>query len=119
LNANALYHSGKSVPVTNSVTYTVTTFGIDANLHNPLPAYGPNSVPIDSTGLMTAVASLCTWEDLASGSPPVLPTPPKYNWVYTGYYQVVATYKGMASQPVAIGVGSETGNAPDGSCGPA
>jgi len=47
-----------------------------------------------------------------------LPTPPEYNWLYTGYYQVVANYNGMASQPIAIGVGSLSGNAPDGSCGP-
>ncbi len=114
LEANAVYHSGKTVPVTSSVTYTVTTFGVDANFGNPLPPYGPTTVPIDSTGLMTAIESLCTWTDV--GNP--LPTPPKYNWEYTGYYQVVATYKGMASQPVAIGVGSASGNAPDGTCGP-
>ena len=117
LNAAAVYHSGKTVPVTNSVTYAVTTNGTD-QFGNPLPAYGPTTVPINSTGLMTAVVSLCTWQDLASGTPPVQPTPPQYNWVYTGYYQVVATYQGMTSQPVAIGVGSQSGDAPDGTCGP-
>ncbi len=114
LVANANYNSGKVVPVTNSVTYTVTTVGID-DMGNPLPAYGPTTVPISSTGMMTAIASICTWQDI--GHP--LPTPPAYNWVYTGYYQVVANYNGMASQPVAIGVGSQAGNtAPDGACGP-
>ena len=68
--------------------------------------------------VMTIVASLCTWVDLPSGTPPVLPTPPIYNWEYTGYYQVVAVYNGVSSQPVAIGAGSRAGNAPDGSCGP-
>ncbi|MGA7403120.1 MAG: hypothetical protein WCC99_13840 [Candidatus Sulfotelmatobacter sp.] len=127
LLVNEVYHSGKTIPVTNSVTYTVTPTGCQSSGDPsnpcgtspvPLPAYGPTTVPIDSTGLMTAVASLCTWIDIPSGTPPVLPTPPQYNWLYTGYYQVTATYNGMVSQPVAIGVGSLAGNAPDGSCGP-
>ena len=118
LQVTANYHSGKTVPVTESVTYSVTTSGVD-RWSNALPAYGPNTVPISPTGMMTAVAVLCTWHDVASGSPPVQPTPPKYNWQYTGYYQVTATYKGMTSQPVAMGVGSEAGDAPDGACGPA
>jgi hypothetical protein len=117
LNTIAVYHSGKNVPVTNSVTYTVSTIGNDAS-GNALPAYGPATVPINSTGLMTIEVPLCTWIDLPSGNPPVLPTPPQYNWEYTGYYQVVAVYNGMSSQPVAIGAGSLAGNAPDGSCGP-
>jgi hypothetical protein len=115
LQVTANYHSGKTVPVTESATYSVTTVGTDDS-NAPLPAYGPNSVPISASGLMTAVAALCTWQDV--GNP--LPTPPKYNWVYTGYYQVTATYKGKTSQPIAIGVGSQAGNtAPDGACGPA
>jgi hypothetical protein len=119
LTTMAVYHSGKTVPVTNSVTYAVSTVGQDAS-GNDLPAYNtvPAPVPIDSTGLMTAVAALCTWIDLPSGTPPVLPTPPIYNWEYTGYYQVVSVYNGVSSQPVAVGVGSLAGNAPDGSCGP-
>jgi hypothetical protein len=124
LLVNTVYHSGKTVPITNSVTYTVTPTGCQSSgdpnspCGAPLPAYGPTTVPIDATGLMTAVASLCTWIDLPSGNPAVLPTPPQYNWLYTGYYSVTATYNGMVSQPVAIGVGSLSGNAPDGSCGP-
>ncbi len=112
--ATANYHSGKTINVTNSVTYSVTPTGTDDN-GNALPAYGANTVPISPTGLMTAVVSLCTWVDV--GNP--LPTPPKYNWEYTGFYQTIAIYNGMQSQPVAIGVGSAAGNAPDGSCGPA
>lgn len=114
LTVNTVYHSGKTVPVTNSVTYTVTTIGtLDDNV-TPLPPYGPDTVPINSTGLMTAVASLCTWQDLPIATPPT--TPP--GWVYTGYYQVVANYNGMASQPIAIGVGSQAGDGPSGECGP-
>ena len=124
LTTLVVYHSGKNVPITNSVTYTVTTMGCqssgdpDSPCGPALPAYGPTTVPIDSTGLMTAVGALCTWIDIPSGTPPVLPTPPQYNWLYTGYYQVTATYNGMVSQPVAIGVGSAAGNAPNGACGP-
>jgi hypothetical protein len=122
LNTVAVYHSGKTVPVTNNVTYTVTPIGTQDEMsgYAPLPAYdsNPAPVPINSTGLMTVVSSLCTWIDLPSGTPPVLPTPPQYNWEYTGYYQVVAIYNGMSSQPLAIGAGSRAGNAPDGSCGP-
>jgi hypothetical protein len=113
LLVTANYHSGKTVPVTESATYTVTPVGVDDG-GNALPVYGPNTVPISPTGLITAVVSLCTWSDI--GNP--IPTPPKYNWVYSGYYQITATYKGKTSQPVAIGVGSQAGNAPDGSCGP-
>jgi hypothetical protein len=113
LQVNAVYHSGKTIPVTDSATFTVTTVGVDANSSQPLPAYGPTTVPIDTTGLMTAVESLCTWNNTANP-----PTGPPL-WVYTGYYQVTATYRGMVSQPVAIGVGSETSNSSVvGGCGP-
>jgi hypothetical protein len=113
LVVNAVYHSGKTIPVTTEVTYTVTTTGVDANYGNPLPAYGPTTVPIDSTGLMTAVESLCTWQNTAN---PPTGTPV---WVYTGYYQVTATYRGMVSQPIAMGIGSQTSNSSAvGGCGP-
>jgi len=116
LQVYTVYHSGKMVPVTNyNVTYTVTTVGSDANPpHGALPAYGPATVPIDATGLMTAVETLCTWDNDAP--PPGTGTP---IWVYTGYYNVTATYNGMVSQPVAIGVGSETSaSSAVGGCGP-
>jgi len=121
LVVTANYHSGKSVPVTDSATYSVTVVGCQASATEgvcgaaivPYDAT-PAPAPISSTGLMTAVAAQCTWFDV--GTPP--PTPPEYNWVYTGYYQVVATYAGIQSQPVAVGVGSLAGNAPNGACGP-
>jgi hypothetical protein len=113
LTVTANYNSGKHVTVTNESTYAATTVGVDAS-GNQLPAYGPTTVPINATGLMTAIATLCTWTDLPIATPPT--TPP--NWSYTGYYQVTATYQGMASQPVAIGVGSLDGDGPGGACGP-
>jgi hypothetical protein len=109
------YRSGKKVLATNESTFTVTTVGTDDN-NTPLPAYGPTTVPISATGLMTAVVPLCTWTDLTDPTTGKLASPP--NWAYTGYYQVVAHHDGIASQPVAIGVGSLTSNAPSGGCGP-
>jgi hypothetical protein len=113
LIVNAVYHSGKTVPVTSESTFAVTAVGVDANYGDPLPAYGPTTVPIDTTGLMTAVESLCTWKNTAN---PPTGTPV---WVFTGYYQVTATYKGMVSQPLAMGVGSQTSDSSEvGGCGP-
>jgi hypothetical protein len=127
LQVNTVYHSGKTVPVTNSITYQVSTIGCQSSgdPNDPCGAapvallpYGASSVPISPTGLMQAVAAQCTWVDLPSGTPPVLPTPPQYNWLYTGYYQITATYHGMVSNPIGVGVGSAAGNAPNGACGP-
>jgi hypothetical protein len=122
LQALAIYHSGKTIPITDSVTYTVTTVGVD-DTGAALPAYGPTTVPINATGLMTAIIPLCTWHDqsVTTGTGSSATTGPANppEWVFTGYYQVTAMYKGMASQPVGIGVGSETSNSsPIGGCGP-
>jgi hypothetical protein len=122
LQVNTVYHSGKTVPVTNyNITYQVTTVGCTVgdsatSCGAALPAYdsNPAPVPIDPTGLMTAVAPLCTWFNAAP--PPGTGTP---IWEYTGYYQVTATYNGMVSQPVAIGVGSAVDpTSAVGGCGP-
>ena len=108
------YRSGKTIISTNEATYVVTTVGTD-DAGNALPPYGPTTVPISPTGLMTAIVPLCTWTDLpgTNGQPQ---TPPV--WAYTGYYQVVAQHDGLTSQPVAIGVGSLESNSPTGGCGP-
>ncbi len=125
LQASAVYHSGKSVPITSSVTFTMTPICCDASgaalpaPASPVPGQpGTGTVYIDSTGQMQTLVGICTWTDEPSGTPPVLPTPPKYAWVLNGYYQVVANYRGMVSNSVGVGVGSATGNAPDGTCGP-
>ena len=111
LEANAIYHSGKTVPITNSVKYLVTPQNNDANV-NPLQA-PPNTVTLNTTGLMTAVdPPVCTWEDLA----PSTATPA---WFLTGSYQVIASYNGMQSQPIFVGVASAAGAAANsGACGP-
>lgn len=122
LVATANYHSGKTIIVTNNSTWNVTTICCD-QFGNQLPAYGPTTVPINTTGLMTAVASICTWTDAeqsttTNGTTTQAPANPPI-WEYTGYYQVTATYRNFTSQPVAIGVGSQTStNSPVGGCGP-
>jgi hypothetical protein len=110
LAATANYTSGKTVDITNFVTYTVTPQG-DGN--NGALLAPPNTVTINATGLMTAVTPFdCSWTDDPAGA-----TPP--SWLLTGSYQVVANYRGMVSQPVFVGVGSASGNGPGGACGPA
>jgi len=122
LVATANYHSGKSVVVTNSVTWTVVPTGLDDN-GAALPAYGPNTVPISPTGLMTGIVPICTWTDIivttGTGSSAVTGPANPPIWAYTGYYQVSATYRNLTSQPIGVGVGVATSNdSPTGGCGP-
>ncbi len=120
LQVIANYNSGKTLDVTNASTWNVTTVGSDQN-GVALPPYGPTTVPINGTGLMTTEIDICTWTDVDEpvGTPPV-PTPANPPvWAYTGYYQVTATYRNFTSQPVGVGVGSQTSNnSPIGGCGP-
>lgn len=123
LVVTANYHSGKTVDVTNSATWNVTPQGTiyssadSAYLPGAaLPAYGPTTVPINKTGMMTGIVAICTWVDLNDPTTG-LPASPA-SWAYTGYYQVTATYKNFTSQPVGVGVGVAESNAPTGGCGP-
>ena len=125
LIVTANYHSGKGVDVTNDSTFTVVPTGTIATTADPnfpaggpLPPYGPTTVPINKTGMMTGIASICTWVDLIDNTkvPPAPFDPPE--WAYTGFYQVTASYKGFTSQPIAIGVGAAESNSPSGGCGP-
>jgi hypothetical protein len=123
LQVTAVYHSGKQVDVTNNATWAVTpegcVFSGDPNnaCAGPLPAYGPNSVPISSNGLMQGIADICTWMDLpATAGGTTGASPPE--WVYTGYYQVVANYRQFTSNPIGVGVGVSVSNSPTGGCGP-
>jgi len=119
LKVFAVYNSGKQIDVTNKVTWSVTPICCDQDGNN-LPPYGPASIPINATGMVTGIAQICTWTDALDNSknPPVYANPPI--WEYTGYYQTTASYRGFTSQPVGIGVGvvaSKT--SPVGGCGPA
>lgn len=140
LQVTANYHSGKTINVTNNSTWNVTPIGCaytsgdptqlcqndpvtgQANVYAQAPyqlaAYGPNTVPISPTGLMTAISNVCTWEDLTTTTNGTTTADSPPQWVYTGYYQVTATYRNFTSQPVGIGVGVTTSNSPTGGCGP-
>ncbi len=118
LKVYTVYHSGKQIDVTNDATWNVVPTGVDQD-GNPLPPYGPTTVPINKTGLMTGIVGICTWVDAIDNTktPPAPANPPI--WEYTGYYQTTASYRGFTSQPVAIGVGvAASNNAPGGGCGP-
>ena len=125
LKVYAVYNSGKQIDVTTSSTFSVTPTGTiftsaDSNFPpgSSLPPYGPTTVPIDKTGMMTGIVSICTWQDLIDNTktPPAPANPPI--WAYSGYYQTTASYRGFTSQPVAIGVGAAESNSPTGGCGP-
>jgi hypothetical protein len=118
LQVMAVYNSGKLLDVTKASTWNVTPTGVD-QYGFALPPYGPNTVPIDPSGLMTGIVSICTWTDTldTTVTPAVYWNPPI--WEYTGYYQVSATYRNFTSQPVGIGVGVQASkNSPSGGCGP-
>jgi hypothetical protein len=117
LSVSGTYNSTNVKDLSTVATYIVTPTGTDVN-NNALAA-PPNTVMISTTGLVTAVdPAVCTWGATgASGS-----TAPA-GWFLTGSYQIVATYQGVTSQPIYIGVASAIGsnsgdNNPDFLCGP-
>jgi hypothetical protein len=94
--------------VTNQVTYAVTPtgFSLDGqNLPNP-----PQTVTISSTGMLTAVPPfVCTYHNVGTATAAA--------YVLTGSYQVLATFRGVTSQPFFVGVGSASGDGPSSACG--
>jgi hypothetical protein len=109
------YSYGPAQDLTDKATYTITpTTNATDWAGNSLPT-PPAGVSLSVQGLLTAVAPpVCTWVNVSSGSQP--------SWALSGTYTVVATYKGISSQPVYIAVASAAGSpaAPgDGACGPA
>jgi len=111
LKAIGNYSSKNTHDLTNVVTYVVTPTGTDSN-GTALPAT-PQTLTMNVTGMATAVdPAACTYSNLQPD--PALPAA----WVLTGSYQVVATFQGISSQPVFIGVASAAGPPPTGACGP-
>lgn len=113
LQVSANYTSGKIVDETDFATYTVTPEGVDNNTGAPLQA-PPSTLTINSTGLVTAVdPAVCTWIS-TTGNPS---TP---GWAYVGDYKIVATYRGIQSQPIFIPLASAASNQAglQGQCGP-
>ncbi len=111
LKATGNYSNSKTRDLTNVVTYTVVPDGVDSGGF-PLPA-PPLTATMSPTGLMTAVDPAdCTWVNLE-------PDPAKAPaWALTGSYKVTATFQGITSQPVFVGVASAAGPPPTGACGP-
>lgn len=110
LKATGNYSNSKTHDLTHVVTYAVVPDGVDAN-GSALPA-PPLTVTMSPTGLMTAVdPAACTWVNLE-------PDPDKApSWALTGSYKVTATFDGITSQPVFVGVASAAGPG-TGECGP-
>lgn len=123
LQVLAVYHSGKTINVTNNSTFAMVPTGTIAFTADstypqggPVPAPGPSTVTVNANGLMVGLAGICTWVDLESGTPPAPDNPAV--WAYTGYYQTTATYRGFTSNPIGVGMGIAESNAPSGGCGP-
>lgn len=111
LVATGNYTSTATKNLSNVVTYTVTPLGTDLN--GAALSAPPQTVTISATGLLTAVQPfVCTWTDVNP------PTDSTASWFLTGSYEIVATYNGVTSQPIYVGVASSAGNGPGDACGP-
>jgi hypothetical protein len=113
LTAVGNYTYGPSRDLSNLVTYTVTPDGFDI-YGAALPA-PPQDITLSKTGLVTAVDPfVCTYVDVGTATTAA--------WALSGSYKIVASYRGITSQPVYIGVASQAGPpAPaiaQGACGP-
>jgi hypothetical protein len=105
--------------VTNQVTYSVTiaTPGVDLGGFPLLPA--PQTVLMSPTGLMTAVEPFdCSWHDANTPDDRDPSKNLKEAWFVTGSYKVVATFKGVDSNPVYVAIASASGDGINSNCGP-
>ena len=108
------YAYGSQRNLSQVVTYTVTPDGFDwTGAALPAP---PADITVSADGLLTAVDPfVCTFAPGNTSGTTVS------SWVLTGSYKVVATFGGVSSEPVYIGMASAAGDptAPaDGQCGP-
>jgi hypothetical protein len=112
LTATGNYAYGPSRDMSNRVTFTITPDGFDI-YGNALPS-APQDVTISKTGLLTAVDPfVCTYVDVGTAS--------QASWALSGSYKIVASFGGLTSQPVYVGVASQAGPAgppANGACGP-
>ncbi len=111
LAATGVYSTGFQQDITRKVTFAATASGTTDT--GALLLAPPNTITVSPTGLVTAVSPFaCSWVDTTGGSD----TP---SWALVGSYQLTATYIGITSQPVFIGVGSATSvTSKTGQCGP-
>jgi hypothetical protein len=117
----ANYTNKQGYDQTNKAVYTVTPMGdYETSDTTVAPLLDPpQTVLMSATGLMTAVEPfVCSWTDFNFP----LDRDPANNlkpaWFLLGSYKVVATFKGVASNPAYIAVASAGGNGPNGECGP-
>ena len=112
LTAIGNYNYGPSRDISNLVTYSVTPDGNDI-YGGALPA-PPKDITLSSSGLVTAVDPfVCTYVDLGTSTTAV--------WALSGSYKIVASFHGVTSQPVYLGVASQAGPGgppANGACGP-
>ena len=117
LVATGNYSDSKTHDLSHVVTYTMTPIGFINDGFNPpvTPLLAPPQTgTISKTGLVTAVTPfVCTWHD---AEPDVTQNKPV--WLLYGSYQVIASFEGVVSQPIFIGVASAAGDGPSGGCGP-
>ncbi|HET9407300.1 MAG TPA: hypothetical protein VFO39_08685 [Candidatus Sulfotelmatobacter sp.] len=107
LGVTAFYSNNTTKEVTSRVTFNVMPDGTD-DVGNPLPA-PPQTITVSATGLVTAVdPAVCTFQNVGTSTQP--------SFVLTGSYMITATFNGVTSQPVFIGVASAAGAT--GPCGP-
>jgi len=109
LKAMGNYSSTKTHDLTNVATYVITPVGTTFS-GAPLPT-PPQGMSINATGLAVSTdPAICTYTNVGTTTTP--------SYALTGWYQVVASYQGISSQPVAIAIASSTGDGPSGACGP-
>jgi len=120
LVATGNYSSGKTFDLTNMVTYKVIVdpvHNVDAfgdtlipPCATPCNVAGQGTLEYSVTGLFTAVQpATCTYVDVAGIIPPAT-TAPAPAWALSGDYMVTASFEGITSQPVFVGVASSVGN---------
>ncbi len=111
LAATGVYSTGFRQDITRQVTFAATPTGTDDT--GALLLAPPNTITVSPTGLVTAVPPfVCSWTDTSGGSTTA-------TWALTGSYQLTATYNGITSQPIFLGVGSAVSvTSKTGQCGP-
>ena len=109
LKAVGNYSSTQTRALTNEVTYVITPVGTTVT-GAPLPI-PPQGMGINATGLAVATdPAICTYTNVGTAT--------SASYALTGWYEVVASFQGISSQPVAIGIASATGDGPNSACGP-
>ncbi len=112
LTATGNYSNNTSKDISTRATYsvTITQGSLDVNGEAlPTPPAGVELIP--GPMLTAVIPAVCTWQNVGTTSTPA--------WALTGTYTVTATFNGITSNPVYIGVASAAGPpSAAGLCGP-